>query len=114
MKFIQTKWLAVLALLLITFAVLAGCNETTPPAVTDGITDPAAVTEPTTLPPETEVEVTVESGEQTDPDTTPSDTAGETEPPRYSCPLHPGVPCECATEEPTYAPTEEPTEEPTV
>ena len=77
MKFIQTKWLAVLALLLITFAVLAGCNETTPPAVTDGVTDIA------TLPPETEVEATVESGAQTDPDAIPSDTVAETEPPRY-------------------------------
>ena len=116
MKLTHTKWLSVLAMLLITFAVLAGCNETAPPAVTNPDTDAVAVTDPLTVTdPETntEAEVTAEPNEQTEPVTevpteAPTETLTDntTEAPTKEL-------TEELTEEPTEEPTETPTEEPT-
>ena len=116
MKFTRTKWLSILALLLVTFAVLAGCNETVPPAVTDAATDTVAITDPITVADSetnTEAEATAELNEQTElvteePTEAPTETLTDktTEEPTEELAEEP-------TEEPTEAPTEEPTEEPT-
>lgn len=109
MKIMKQNLVAALSLLLITCALLFGCNGGELPIDTIA-PEQSTVVDITTHDPAEETDA--EATEPITPDTEePSETTGETEKETsgYSCPLHPGQSCECAYGDVTETPEPETT-----
>ncbi len=109
MKIMKQNLVAALALLLITCAVLFGCDGGELPIDTIA-PEQSTVVDITTHDPAEETDA--DATEPITPDTEePSETTGETEKETsgYSCPLHPGQSCECAYGDVTETPEPETT-----